>query len=64
VDAEHRAEGAELEPAREEFRIFGIGGAASKEAACIGIPIRNAAEREVDSSGNLLPENIPVLLTR
>ena len=65
MHTEHGAEGAELEPAREELLILGIGRiaiarrAVAEEAAGIGVPVRNAGQREVQSSGNLIAKNLP-----
>ena len=59
MHAEHRAEGAELEPAREQLlilRICGIAiarGTVAEEAARVGVPIRNAGERKIQPGRNL-----------
>ena len=68
VDAEHGAEGAELEPAREEFLILRIGGIAvacgtvAEERTRIGVPIRNARCHEVQSGGDLFFKGLPIAM--
>ena len=59
MHAEHGRERAELEPAHKQFLVFRVLRIPAEEAADIGVPVRNAADGEVQARGNLLPEDVP-----
>ena len=66
VDAEHGAEGGELEPAGKEFLVGGVLGVGvavafiGEEAAGVGVPVGDAGGGEVEAGGDLTAEGVPV----
>src|SRR5208283_5165915 len=62
VNAEHGRERAELEPAREKFRVTSLGGVATEKSADVRVPIRDAAGDEVEAGGDLFAEHVPVAM--
>jgi hypothetical protein len=60
VDAENRAEGSVLKPADEQLAVGRVVRMAENEATNVRRPVGNPGKREVQPSGNLAAQALPI----